>query len=988
MLVTNNNQNEQQDMTKPASKTAKIVGFCLVAIFTFLLISALFGVVKPVSRFLYGAFGISAVAILVAGLLTGIFLICGKKITIKAGYIIDFIFLYFCAVLLVHAITSASMIKESADFSDYISKCFYYTEKDFSAITFGGVLCGVVVYPLYTFLTAWGTYLVLVIGLLVTLYFATQFFVKYNSGESVKSFFKTKKPTAKQRFKEEKVTLKEEPQTDESIDTSETAQPTVVSPEESKKQSAIDELYGSKINNVYHDSTQDKPQEINSSGNYTTVPADTLINELNKPLTPEEIEKQRRNERLIQDFYNLKANSFGGVNTSPIVNADEASAKIRDGSYKNDEEQKFVVDVTSPAQNKSERDSDDYLNTVSDGEEIIMEVEPVSDDGYSSHNYRDDKKSDDFLYEIDDKNSMPTAQHNATTQDTEQKEEEIDSSHDFLQTEKSTVESDDFEIIREVEPIDAVVEDDSREIEIEEEPVGEDLRTLQQKFGIKTKEELDEAKKEAEDELIIYSPYVAPSTNLLDSSPMVLSSSPEEIERNKNIIDTALQEFKIDAKVAHVVTGPTVTRYEIALGMGVSVKKMQPYADDLAMRLAAEKVRLELPIPGKDLAGIEVPNKKSSKVPAKLLIDSAEFKNADGELNFCVGIDINTEKIIVDLAKMPHMLVAGTTGSGKSVALNMMLASFIAKYSPEQVRLILVDPKLVEFTLYEGLPHLLINEVLSDIDKVIKAFKWAVDEMERRLKLMRNIGVRDIASYNKNVDPRKVQRLPRIVIVVDELADLMTVAKNELEPYINRLAAKSRAAGIHLVLATQRPTVQVINGNIKNNFPWRMALKVASQVDSKTILDMAGAEKLIGRGDMLFKTDIAPDPVRLQGAYIDTEEVKAMVDFVKAHNDSHFSQSAEKQIAKKQDTTASLGDLADAEEKLDELFYPALKFCIQNKSASISMIQRRFKMGYARAGKIICDMEIKGFVTPQDGAKPREVLITMEEFNTLFGEGE
>ncbi len=967
---------------KAANKTKKsklIIGIILIALFSFVFICLISNAIKSLSHTLYGIFGISVFGLVAAGITFSIFLILGKKINIRASYIINFIVMYLLIVLLVHAITSVTIINESSSYSDYLHKCFDYKDTT-STITFGGLLAGVFIYPVYTNLTGWGTFVFLIGGLLATLYIATNFFVKYNSNERQSVFYIGKKEQDVQ------FTVPNINQQGINIAPPIPKEEHIVKEVDKAKESAINELYGSKIMTDSFDSAKSSAKTYIPNAKFDIAP--TFQDPFEKMvLTPEEIEKQKRNEKLIQDFYNLKANLYKNTNTAPIINGDEISRKIREGVY-TDEQITPISEKINKEQNISPS-VDDFLPQFEG--EVFMEVEPNAQDIFSALKTGKKQEQKDFLYPIPKKEEMEFDIVDNENEEIEQKTRQIAKSEDFLDVEddyfvdvpkateqKTKVMTTDNEI----EPIDTLFDED--ETDILEEKVRGYSSAMQQRFSF-SKDNAKKPKKEEEDELIIYPPYIAPTFDLLDPSPMEINSSPEEIERNSEILESLLEEFKISATVENVVIGPTVTRYELALAAGNSVKRLQPLTDDIAMRLSVSTVRLETPIPGKDLAGVEVPNKKVVKVPVKTLLDSDEFKNAKGELCFGVGIDINGKRIISDLAKMPHLLVAGSSGSGKSVALNTLLISLLYKYSPEQVRIILVDPKLVEFTNYEGLPHFMINEIISESEKALTTFKWLIDEMERRFKLLKNAGVRDIAAYNKVIDPYQTQRLPRIVLIVDELADLMSYNKSELEPRIMRLAQKSRAAGIHLVLATQRPSVQVISGNIKNNFGCRMALKVASAIDSKTILDFGGAEKLLGRGDMLFKIDTSPDPIRLQSAYIDSKEVNAVVTFIKENNDCHYIKSAENKILKQKDANVILGN-DNSEDKFDELFVPALKCCIENKSASISMIQRRFKLGYARAGKIICDMEQQHFITPQDGAKSRQVLISMEQFEQLFGE--
>ena len=477
--------------------------------------------------------------------------------------------------------------------------------------------------------------------------------------------------------------------------------------------------------------------------------------------------------------------------------------------------------------------------------------------------------------------------------------------------------------------------------------------------------------------------YVRPTLDLLDKPPLENLSYSEDYDKIADQIVNVLAEFKIDARAVGYVSGPSVTLYEFELARGVSVKKILPLADDIAMRVSSKggTVRIQAPILGKDLFGIEVPNKKTKTVYLRSVLESQEFAHAKGALAFALGPNIQGENIIPDLSDMPHLLIGGATGFGKSVCLNCLIVSLMYRCSPEELRFIFIDPKQVELTMYNGLPHMLMPEVVTDPEKAIKTFDWLVNEMERRFTLFKEMKVGDITAYNARIDLETTQKLPRIVLVVDELANLMTYNKNEIENKILRLSQKARAAGIHLVLATQRPSKEVITGDIKVNLPCRIALKVTTVNDSRTIFSQGGPEKLAGKGDMLFLTGALPEPVRLQGAFISKDEVEKVVNFIKERNEAYFDEDVANEILK--DKIAK-DDLAEDGDELDPFFWDVLKYCIEKKQASISMVQRRFKMGYNRAGKIVVEMERRKFISEQTDAKPRQVFISMEEYDELF----
>lgn len=487
-------------------------------------------------------------------------------------------------------------------------------------------------------------------------------------------------------------------------------------------------------------------------------------------------------------------------------------------------------------------------------------------------------------------------------------------------------------------------------------------------------------------------PYVAPPVELLNYMENVQRISDDELQDNIIRLEQVLEDFKVPAKVNNVQVGPAVTRYELTMPRGISVNKIAQMADDIAMTLASNgSIRVEAPIPGKNSVGIEVPNAQVSPVSLRELIDSEVFRQRGNPLSFVLGKDINGDIIFCNLDKMPHVLVAGSTGSGKSVCLNTMLLSMCYKAGPEDLRLILVDPKMVEFSTYNGLPHLLIPEVIIGKEMTINALDWSIKEMERRYALFAKNHVVNINEFNKlDIVKNKVEsKLPYIVIVVDELADLMLEAKREIEDRIAKLAAKARAAGIHLVLATQRPSVDVITGTVKANLPSRIAFALTNYMDSKTVLDGGGAEKLLGKGDMLFKPQDKPEPRRIQGAYVSNPEISAVVEFIKNNNKPVYDDNAGRAIKNPHQANVQSNNGGNAREmEFDPVLKDALRMFIQTKQASASMISRRYSVGFNRAGRIMDQMEMAGFVGPQDGAKPRQVLITMEEYKAIFGENE
>ena len=472
-----------------------------------------------------------------------------------------------------------------------------------------------------------------------------------------------------------------------------------------------------------------------------------------------------------------------------------------------------------------------------------------------------------------------------------------------------------------------------------------------------------------------YDNYKIPSVNLLNKiDKRADDNSKKKVLKNASLLEKTLADFGVEAKVNQVTVGPTITRYEIQPSPGVKVSKIVNLTDDIALSLAARSIRMEAPIPGKSAIGIEVPNETPLMVGLREVFESEEFKKFDSPLAMALGKDISGKPVIGDIGKMPHLLIAGSTGSGKSVCVNTLISSILYKARPDEVKLLLIDPKVVELANYNGIPHLLIP-VVTDPKKAANALNWAVVEMNKRYKMFAENGVKDITSYNEKCE----EKLPKIVIIIDELADLMMASANDVEDYICRLAQMARAAGMHLIVATQRPSVDVITGVIKANIPSRIAFAVSSQTDSRTILDMGGAEKLLGKGDMLFYPLGASKPVRLQGAFISENESQNVIDFVKSQVKEEVKY--EENIM---DTISKVNMEKSSDE--DELLSEAIEFVVESGQGSASMLQRKFKIGFNRAARLIDSMEERGIVGPNEGSKPRKVLMSKQDLQNLEGE--
>ena len=484
-------------------------------------------------------------------------------------------------------------------------------------------------------------------------------------------------------------------------------------------------------------------------------------------------------------------------------------------------------------------------------------------------------------------------------------------------------------------------------------------------------------------------PYVFPPADLLTKAANKAGDSRQHLQETAMKLQQTLKNFGVNVTITNISCGSAVTRYELQPEMGVKVSKIVNLADDIKLNLAAADIRIEAPIPGKAAIGIEVPNKENVMVSFRELVESEEFKKHPSKISFGVGKDIGGKVTVADIAKMPHLLIAGATGSGKSVCINTIIMSILYKANPKEVKLIMIDPKVVELSVYNGIPHLMIP-VVTDPKKAAGALHWAVDEMTDRYQKFANASVRDLKGYNAKIeslptiegDP-KPEKLPQIVIIVDELADLMMVSPGEVEESICRLAQLARACGIHLIIATQRPSVNVITGLIKANMPSRIAFAVTSGVDSRTILDMNGAEKLLGKGDMLFSPQGIPKPVRVQGAFVSDEEVSAVVGFIKEQNGQvTYSAEMEEKLSNMEsaNTTVAIDSSADAGDGRDVYFADAARLLMEKEKGSIGMLQRYFKIGFNRAARIMDQLEEAGIVGPEEGTKPRRVLMSPEQF--------
>lgn len=600
-------------------------------------------------------------------------------------------------------------------------------------------------------------------------------------------------------------------------------------------------------------------------------------------------------------------------------------------------------------------------------EHIIMAFEDLGEYFEDKKLAREEKRSEKKL-KLEEKEKKKELKESKKKEIKKVEEKELDNSEDLSESlvikdysEDSIPENKDFEDVAYTDNIE-FTNDSTIETQDDEEEVIDTIK--------------DDIEHKKEEEFI----YTYPDTALLDRIPSKGNFSKDEVLKKGKIIENTMKNFGIDSRVVAINRGPVITSYELKPAPGIKLSRIVGLSDNIAMALASSDLRIEAPIPGKAVVGIEVPNKDKDSVALKELIESQEFKNSKSDIPLTLGKDVEGNILISGMEDMPHLLIAGATGSGKSVCINSIITSVIYKSSPKDVKLMLIDPKVVELSVYNGIPHLLID-VVTNPKKAAFALNWAVDEMEKRYEAFAENHVRDLKSYNKKMmaEGKEDEKLPKILIIVDELADLMMVASKEIEEYIARLAQKARAAGMHLILATQRPSVDVITGTIKANVPSRIAFAVASSVDSRTILDMGGAEKLLGKGDMLFYPSKYPKPKRIQGAFISDGEVERLVDFVKSNNEikNKVESKIEQAIEDKK---------VKIDNEKDPLFKEAVELVVNDEQASISYIQRKLKVGYSRAGRIVDQMEEMGIIGPHEGSKPRKLLKTKEELDMILGE--
>ena len=995
------------------------------------------GIGKSVCTFMYGTFGYGSILIIAVVAYIGQWLIFGKRIKVSFKTALLISFTAVSLFLLFHAATSRSISLGS--YGSYVSGCYKNAAEGFSGYTFGGVISALLVYPVARLTTFTGSYIIFSLLVVICAYFL---FVNFKKRRIIHgSYSSTIRRNELQNSDEyENVTIRPA-----AVET----QPTVQESREHVVQPVASSTYEPAKSQVVEDNNPYSQKNLGrkilfEKGEFAaeSYKRNMIFNEnsyFNHPVTSE--------QDYLSNFFSGKKSavpqkSYGTSYQEDVLNQPVASAPShyvygdKPVDKLNDYEQ--VSGGTFPAQsdNIAERNVEEPINDVVECEENSVVEEPVkTNDIYRVENIRKEEKPVE-MRPASESRFQPIADHTELRSRSNESEDDIlsrsvEEKEDDNSGEQSAMyklfgtsprgenrvepdisrlssrreessranlfdddkEDDDFiEIIQESEPR------VSSRIPTEEVKLPQERRAGREVNVDRTPRPVqNEAAVQEEKPKHVWKKYIRPGLDLLDDYPEHSNVNTGEIEDNKRTIIETLLKFKIESDVSNVIIGPAVTRYDVVIEDKTKITQSLKYKEAIAMALMKDNVTAYLNF-SKGALSIEVPNNVRTVVGLKSMLASPKFINSKpSAITFALGKNVEGEVMCGDITKMPHLLIAGTTGSGKSICLSALIVSLLYKYGPEELRFILVDPKQVEFISYDKLPHLMINEIIYEVDKAIKALNWAIKEMERRYSLFKEMTEKGVAT--KNLDeynahlPEGEEKLPKIVIILDEFGDLMLQAKKDIEGRIIKLVQKARACGIHLILATQRPSVDCITGLIKSNLPTRIGFKVNSFDDARTIFDIGGAEKLLGKGDMYFRSAESPDLARIQGCFIDTHEVQRVTDFVKAHNETYFDQSVSDFIntveVEENASSSMMGDEGSGDGgdmKIDDTYIKALYYCVVSNQASVSMIQRRFPVGYIKACKIIDWMENMNYVTQSEGSKPRKVLLTKDEFLNTYGE--
>lgn len=926
---------------KLKKETIQKVGITLIVVFAILFLNLLFNIIPFINSFFLGFLGLFSYALFLSQIVLGIFILNKKSITTNKKDIVLYVLWLFVFMCILHLATST---KFGGSYGSYLKQVYDYK------YTAGGLFVGIFVYPLYSLTYALASYVLYAIAITILTAVIIDRMITRRNIKNVtlsKTQVAADEDVIDSNFEEVVDTTPQKPKFDEDIFVSDDYNVKADLIEKTVKEKDKDKAR--KILGLAEDDEDDKqiiadPIKSNSTRfDYSTA-------------QKMGVDKTEYIKTPYNPFDNIVSDS-----------QNKRSVMVHDDDFEIDDEKETTKPVEKPKLSEEKKKSLEFLKAT------IGEYSPLESDKKDNYDVYDQNFSmEEYKGNKDKYKNSNTLNFDLNTT----------FNKDMIEQEEVTELS--------FDDIDAVEVDykpyssqNNRPYSMETKVEGVKPKTFMQQVDI------NEISRKTEKPKKLPKPmkYIAPDLSLLRDYTSNHKVDRAELEYKGAQLEKTLEAFRIPAKITNITVGPAFTRYELQMPLGIPASRINPIIDNISMSLETSgNIRTEIPIPGKNAFGIEVPNSTVTTVGLRDILESDNFQKSKNPLTYALGKDIGGECRVSTIKDATHLLIAGSTGSGKSVCLNAMLISLIYKSSPEDVRLILIDPKQVEFTLYNGLPHLLVPNVITAPDKALDSLSWCVDEMERRFSLFSQFKVRDIKEYNntEEVKSRLQEKLPYIVLVIDELADLMTNNKKEFEDKINKLAAKCRAAGIHLVLATQRPSVDVITGTIKNNLPSRIAFAVSSFNDSRTILGEGGAENLLGRGDMLFALQGKP-MARIQGAFIDNDEVNDIVNFVKEHNEADFDEEIEDKMFNR--NNGGIGfETEPTAEMFDPLMKEALRNVIKSNNVSASKFQRIFAIGFTRAARIVDQMEAAGFVSAKDSKNNRAIFITQQEFEEKFGE--
>lgn len=966
------NLSKKSKKEKSQSNTKKIVGASLLAAASVVFLFSATTIWPWLQGVLLGIFGVACYPLCVLCMFIGLALLNNRKYVMSKRYAVFMALsvIFLLAIIQLIIVGNKFVDGKALSYWDYLSLNF--TKK----WTAGGFLIGILTSSLLLPLNLAGTYVILSLGLVISVAFFAEALISYRKNANLNSPVKIQIRENKKKDKDEVRAEALKPKDEVNVVLNGEIQESLSREQDAKRKVGLTE---SMTTGAYYNNGQ--LQQKNKGG----IPEGTSVKEyLLKPPTvnmdeffamQQKISRNRQN-RVIES--ENKANidkNFAEMKGEDII---QPAQHIYEQQYDFSYDQKPIKRGNLPEIKPEE--------LLSQADSIILNAarEELADMGQETSPLSAD---DDFIISSDSTLTQETMDTSFTNRTDGFLRDNTDYARGVTEQGLSRDRANDLRPRQEISRRENLA-DRGRDNLVDNSRENLSQGRAERRNSLDLTKRADAARerkpKDKEERFVPYK-YNRPSIDLITTQSDDLSLLNDEVPAKRVALENALEKFGVPAKVQSVVIGPTVTRYEIAMPEGISVKKILSLDADIAYALSARgQIRIEAPVPGRSIVGIEVPNNKVAKVSIKDVLMSKEFTMSPSPLAFALGKDITGTVRVCNLAKMPHLLVAGTTGSGKSVCLNAIIVSILYKASPDDVKFIMIDPKQVELSMYEGLPHMVVPKVITDATKAVNALQWAVDEMERRFNLISEARVRNIEEYNKTeeVVSGKKKKIPFLVVIFDEFADFMLVAKNEIEDKIMRLAQKARAAGIHLILATQRPSTDVVTGTIKANFPARIAFKVAGRVDSEVIMGATGAEKLLGYGDMLYKpSDSAP--ARIQGCFIDTPETKDIVNYIIQNNEETYDEEAFNAI--NNISKAPNGNGEDG-SGMDPLLPQALKICIDVGVASTTMVQRKLSIGYPRAARIIDQMEERGYISSAEGSKQRTVYTSIEEFYDIFGD--